>query len=130
MRFHKAWLWVAGGGVIALVLISVAVPEPSLRALLSILAIVPLLYVSIRVTLGSERRVAQERRRYMKLRHMTDEFIMNVRNLNRLTVIAKGPDAPHDADTMIDEVVERMHQLVERMRSAAGEEDRPTEGTG
>jgi hypothetical protein len=130
MRFHKAWLWVAAGGVIALVLISVAVPEPSLRALLSILAVVPLLYVSIRVTLGSERRVAQERRRYMKLRNMTDEFIMNVRNLNRLTVIAKSPDPPHDAGAMIDEVVERMHQLVERMRAAAGEEDQPTEGTG
>ncbi|KPK79434.1 MAG: hypothetical protein AMS25_12620 [Gemmatimonas sp. SM23_52] len=130
MRFHKAWLWVAAGGVIALVLISVAVPEPSLRALLSVLAIVPLLYVSIRVALGSERRVAQERRRYMRLRHMTDEFIMNVRNLNRLTVIAKGRDAPQDADAMINEVVERMHQLVERMRGAAGEEDQPREGTG
>ncbi len=130
MRFHKAWLLVAGGGVIALVVVSVAVPEPMFRALLSVLAIVPLLYVSIRVALGSERRVAQERRKYNKLRNVTDEFIMNVRNLNRLTVIAKGPDAPQDADGMIEEVVERMHQLVERMRDAAGQEDQPTEGTG
>jgi hypothetical protein len=121
MRFHKAWLWVAAGGVIALVVVSVAVPEPAFRALLSVLAVVPLLYVSIRVALGSERQVAQERRKFLKLRNVTDEFIMNVRNLNRLTVIAQAEDAPHDTNAMIDEVVERMHHLVERMREAAGQ---------
>jgi hypothetical protein len=130
MRFHKAWLWVAGGGVIALVVVSVAVPEPTFRALLSVLAIVPLLYVSIRVALRSERQVAQERRKYLKLRNVTDEFIMNVRNLNRLTVIAQAEGAPHDANAMIEEVVERMHQLVERMRDAAGQAglESPEEG--
>ena len=122
MQFHKAWLWVALGGVIALVFVSIAVPEPSFRALLSVLAIVPLLYVSVRVALGSERQVANERRRYMKLRNVTDEFIMHVRNLNRLTVIAQGEDPPEDADAMIEDVVGRMHGLVDRMRDAAGQE--------
>lgn len=122
MRFHKAWLWVAAGGVVALVFVSVAVPEPAFRALLSVLAIVPLLYVTVRVALGSERQLAHERRRYMKLRNVTDEFIMHVRNLNRITVISKGDDPPEDAENMIDDIIDRMHGLVERMRDAAGQE--------
>ncbi|NIN72996.1 MAG: hypothetical protein GTO46_13925 [Gemmatimonadetes bacterium] len=122
MQFHKAWLWVAAGGVVALVFVSVAVPEPAFRALLSVLAIVPLLYVSVRVALGSERQVAHERRRYMKLRNVTDEFIMHVRNLNRITVIAKGESPPEDAEGMIDDIIDRMHKLVDRMRDAAGQE--------
>ncbi|MGD2153929.1 MAG: hypothetical protein PVG79_11735 [Gemmatimonadales bacterium] len=122
MQFHKAWLWVAAGGVVALVFVSVAVPEPAFRALLSVLAIVPLLYVTVRVALGSERQVAHERRRYMKLRNVTDEFIMHVRNLNRITVIAKGEEPPDDAEGMIDDIIERMHGLVDRMRDAAGQE--------
>ena len=121
MKFHKAWLWVAAAGVIALVVVAVVVEEPGFRALLSVLAIVPLLYVSVRVALGSERQVASERRKFMKLRNVTDEFIMHVRNLNRITVIAKGEDPPEDATGMIDDIVERMHGLVERMRDAAGE---------
>jgi hypothetical protein len=122
MRFHKAWLWVAVGGVVALVFVSVAVPEPTFRAFLSVLAIVPLLYVTVRVALGSERQLAHERRRYMKLRETTDEFIMHVRNLNRITVIAKGESPPEDAEKMIDDIVNRMHGLVDRMRDAAGQE--------
>jgi hypothetical protein len=122
MQFHMAWLWVAAGGVVALVFVSVAVPEPAFRALLSVLAIVPLLYVTVRVALGSERQLAHERRRYMKLRNVTDEFIMHVRNLNRITIIAKGDDPPDDAKGMIDDIIERMHGLVERMRDAAGQE--------
>jgi hypothetical protein len=122
MRFHKAWLWVAAAGVIALVVVAVVVEEPGFRALLSVLAIVPLLYVSVRVALGSERQVAHERRKFVKLRNVTDEFIMHVRNLNRITVIAKGEDAPEDAAGMVDDIIERMHGLVERMRDAAGQE--------
>ena len=122
MQFHKAWLWVAAGGVVALVFVTVAVPEPPFRAFLSILAILPLLYVTVRVALGSERKIAHERRKYMKLRNVTDEFIMHVRNLNRITVISKSDEAPDDAEQMIDDIVDRMHNLVERMRDAAGQE--------
>jgi hypothetical protein len=128
MKFHKAWLWVAAGGVLALVVVSVAVPEPGTRALLAVFAIIPLLHVTVRVVLGSERQVAQERRKFMKLRNATDEFIMHVRNLNRLSVIAKSDDAPQNAGGMIDDVVERMHALVERMRDLAGEESLPLPG--
>lgn len=122
MKFHKAWLGVALGGVIALVVVSTFVNEPGLRVLLSILAILPLLHVSLRVALGSEKQAAHERRKFMKLRTVTDEFIMNVRNLNRLSVIANEENPPEDTGAMIDDVVERMHSLVERMRDAAGEE--------
>ncbi len=105
-----------------MVFVSLAIDERVLRTLLSILAVLPLLYVSIRVALRSERDVASERRRFMKLRNVTDEFIMNVRNLNRLALASRIDDAAPDADAMIEEVVERMHKLVEHMRDVAGEE--------
>jgi hypothetical protein len=111
---------VAAGGVVALVSVTVLIEETGLRTLLSILAILPLIYVSVRVALGSERQVAHERRKYMKLRNVTDEFIMHVRNLNRITVISKGEDPPEDADAMIGDIIARMHNLVDRMRDAAG----------
>ncbi len=130
MGFHKAVLGVALGGVIALVFVSLAIDERVLRTLLSILAVLPLLYVSIRVALRSERDVASERRRFMKLRNVTDEFIMNVRNLNRLALASRIDDAAPDADAMIEEVVERMHKLVEDMRDVAGEESPEPEPGG
>ncbi len=130
MGFHKAVLGVALGGVIALVFVSLAIDERVLRTLLSILAVLPLLYVSIRVALRSERDVASERRRFMKLRNVTDEFIMNVRNLNRLALASRIDDAAPDADAMIEEVVERMHKLVEHMRDVAGEESPEPEPGG
>ena len=92
-----------------------------MRALLSILSIVPLIHVTLRVALGSERQVAQERRKYMKLRTVTDEFLMNVRRLNRLSVIG-SEGAQDDTGGMIEDVLHRMHKLVDRMRDAAGEE--------
>ena len=130
MGFHKAVLGVALGGVIALVFVSLAIDERVLRTLLSILAVLPLLYVSIRVALRSERNVASERRRFMKLRNVTDEFIMNVRNLNRLALASRIDEAAPDADAMIEEVVERMHKLVEDMRDVAGEESPEPEPGG
>lgn len=123
MGFHRSVLWVAMGGVIGLVIINVWVDEPILRSALAVLAITPLLYVTVRVALGSERRVAQERRKFLKLRNVTDEFILNVRTLNRLSVAAKAEDAPAGANDRIDEIVARMHALVDRMRGAAGNED-------
>ena len=130
MGFHKAVLGVALGGVIALVFVSLAIDERVLRTLLSVLAVLPLLYVSIRVALRSERNVASERRRFMKLRNVTDEFIMNVRNLNRLALASRIDEAAPDADAMIEEVVQRMHKLVEHMRDVAGEESPEPEPGG
>lgn len=124
MSFHRATLWVVAGAVIALAAVSAFIARPLPRTLLALLAAMPLIYVAVRVALGSERRVAQQRRRFLKLRAVTDEFVMSVRNLNRLTVISKtDPDAPEDIGKMIEELVRRMHGLVERMKEAAGEEE-------
>ncbi len=65
----------------------------------------------------------------MNLRNVTDAFLMNVRNLNRLTVAAQAHDAPVDVDAKIDQVVAQMHGLVDRIRAAAGKEE-PAEGRG
>jgi hypothetical protein len=48
---------------------------------------------------------------------------MSVRNLNRLTMAGKMVDPPENVDVMIEEIVKRMHGLVDSIRVAAGEED-------
>ena len=124
MGFHKAVLWIAVGSVIALAAVSALIARPLPRTVMALLAVLPLMYAAVRVALGSERRVAWQRRRFLKLRAVTDEFVMSVRNLNRLTVIAKtDPNAPEDTRKMIEDLVKRMHALVERMKEAAGEEE-------
>lgn len=124
MGFHRAALWIAVCVVIALASVSALIVDPLFRTLMALLAVMPLIYLAVRVALGSERRVAQQRRRFLKLRAVTDEFAISVRNLNRLTVIAKtDPSAPEDTSKMIEDLVQRMHVLVERMKEAAGEED-------
>ena len=120
MDFQKSVSWAAIAGVIALVAISLTVGDPSLRAILSLAAISPLLDIALKVSRIFERHAAQQKRRYVRLREITDEFIMHVRNLNRITVAGKIENAPENVGTMIDEIVERMHKLVERMREAAG----------
>lgn len=121
MGFKKSVSWAALIGVIALVAVSLAVEQPIARALLSLLAISPLLYVAVRVSRIFERQAAQQERRYVSLREVTDEFIMHVRNLNRITVAGRIENAPDNVASMIDEIVERMHKLVERMRNVAGQ---------
>lgn len=56
-------------------------------------------------------------------RHVTDEFIIAVRNLNRLTVLAQDENPPENAREMIDQVVQRMRTLVDRIVAAAGQSD-------
>jgi hypothetical protein len=127
MRFNRAWLWAAGLGVIALVATSALVEDPGIRAPLAVLCIIPLLQVTVRFALASQQQSAQDRRKYMRLRTVTDEFIMHVRNLNRLKVIAQGRNPPEDIDRMMEEVVQRMHATVDRIRSVAGQESPPPE---
>lgn len=127
MGFHKSVLWITIAGLITLVAVTIGVQDPVLRTLFSVLAVAPMIYVAIRVALGLEHRLAKERRKFLKLRSVTDEFLMNVRNLNRLKV-AKAQfeaEAPIELDAQIDEVVGRMHKLVETMRDAAGESLHP-----
>ena len=123
MRVHSAWVAVAALGIIVLVLSSLFVVDPMQRTVLALASVVPLLYVTAQLSREYKARLASERRRYSKLRYVTDEFIIGVRNLNRLTVLEKSADAPDNADEMIDEVVQRMRKTVDRIVEAAGIED-------
>lgn len=123
MKLHKGWLWAAAGGVLALVLVSVLVSDPTSRTLLALLSIAPLIFVTGEVAKGYVRQADWQRRRFTKLRSVTDEFIIAVRNLNRLTVLAQDDDPPENAKEMIEEVVQRMRTLVDRIVSAAGQTD-------
>jgi hypothetical protein len=82
-----------------------------------------LLYVTGEVAKGYVRQADWQRRRYSKLRTVTDEFIIAVRNLNRLTVLAQDENPPENAKEMIDELVQRMRTLVDRIVAAAGQAD-------
>ncbi len=130
MKLHKGWLWAAAGGVLALVLVNVLVGDPTSRALLALVSIGPLLYVTAEVAKGSVRQADWQRRRYTKLRSVTDEFIIAVRNLNRLTVLAQDESPPENVREMIDEVVQRMRTLVDRIVLAAGQTDPSPGGHG
>ena len=123
MRFQKAWFWVALLGLVALFVVSLRIEEPIQRAILSLASVLPLLYMTFQVTMVAQKEAAHERRKYIKLRAAADEFLMHVRNLNRLAIISKGDDAPDDADSMMEDVTERMHGLIDRLRDVAGEED-------
>ncbi len=125
MSYSRSVLWIALAGI-ALLVVTVLVSDPLFRVTLSLVAVMAMIYIAIRVALGSERRLARERRRYLKLRMATDEFLMNVRNLNRLLVTAgQSETQPVELDAEVDEVVGRMHELVDLMREAAGKADRP-----
>ncbi len=123
MKLHKGWLWAAAGGVLALVLVSVLVSDPTSRTLLALLSIAPLIFVTGEVAKGYVRQADYQRRRFTKLRNATDEFIIAVRNLNRLTVLAQDENPPENAKEMIEQVVQRMRTLVDRIVAAAGQTD-------
>jgi hypothetical protein len=114
-------------GVIVLVLVSLFVEDRGARTLLALAAITPVLYATGRISRGLQRRAAQERRRFSRLRRATDDFILSVRNLNRLKVLAREGGAAEDTQGMIEEVVQRMRRTVDRIVEAAGVED-PEEG--
>jgi len=123
MKLEKAWLWVALLGLVALFVVNVLVDEPIQRGILSVVTVLPLLYMTWQVTVVAGREAAHERRKFMKLRVVADEFLAQVRNLNRLAIIGKSEDPPEQTDEMIEDVVGRMRAMVDRLRDAAGEED-------
>lgn len=120
MDFQRSVSFASIGGVIALIAVAFGVEEPIARAAMSLIAISPLLYIAIKIARLFERATAQHKRKYTRLREITDEFIMHVRNLNRITVAAQMDAAPENVAGMIDEIVDRMHKLVGRMKDAAG----------
>ncbi len=66
---------------------------------------------------------ARDRRRFLKLRRMTDVMLEEVRRLNGLTVAAR--EGISDFDTTEDEVQRiesRLHLLVDELRRVAGVE--------
>lgn len=123
MKVHSAWVAAAAVGIIALVLVSLFVYDPMQRALLSLASIVPVLYVTAQLSKTFQKQLASERRRFSKLRHVTDDFILSVRNLNRLAVLAAEPDAPEDTQGMMEQVVQRMRHTVDKIVEVAGKED-------
>ena len=123
MNINRGWLWAAFVAVIALVLVSTLVIDPTVRAALSIVAITPLLVLTGRVAKGIQQREAYQKRRFSKLRGVTDEFLMAVRNLNRITLVVRDENPPENAEEMLGEVVRRLHELVDRIVEAAGQAD-------
>jgi hypothetical protein len=123
MNINRGWLWAAFVAVIALVLVSTLVVDPTVRAALSIVAITPLLILTGRVAKGIQQREAYQKRRFSKLRGVTDEFLLAVRNLNRITLVVRDENPPENAEEMLGEVVRRLHELVDRIVEAAGQAD-------
>ena len=123
MNVKSGWLWASFAAVIALVLVSTLVVDPTIRAALSIVAIAPLLILTARVAKGMQRRAAYQQRRFSKLRGVTDEFLLAVRNLNRITLVVRDENPPENAEEMLGEVVRRLHELVDRIVEAAGQAD-------
>jgi ABC-type transport system involved in cytochrome bd biosynthesis fused ATPase/permease subunit len=124
MKVHVAWVAAAVVGIIVLVLASLFVEDATSRTLLALFSLVPVLYVTSRLSRKYEYQLAQERRRFSKLRTVTSDFIISVRNLNRLKVLAQEGKGTEDTQGMIEEVVQRMRQNVDRIVEAAGQEDR------
>ena len=123
MKVHSAWVAAAALGIVALVLVSLFVTDPTPRALLALASVVPILYVTAKLSQTFEKQLASERRRFSKLRHVTDDFILSVRNLNRLAVLAQEPDAPEDTQGMMEQVIGRMRTTVDRIVEVAGQQD-------
>ncbi len=123
MKVHSAWVAAAALGIVALVLVSLFVTDPTPRALLALASVVPILYVTAKLSQTFEKQLASERRRFSKLRHVTDDFILSVRNLNRLAVLAQEPNAPEDTQGMMEQVIGRMRTTVDRIVEVAGQQD-------
>jgi hypothetical protein len=124
MNVNRGWLWAAFVAVIALVLVSTLIIDPTARAALSIVAIAPLLILTARVAKSIEQREAYRQRKFSKLRGVTDEFLMAVRNLNRITLVVRDENPPDNAQEMLNEIVGRLHELVDRIVESAGQADR------
>jgi hypothetical protein len=130
MKVHVAWVAAAVAGIVVLVLSSLFVEDPTSRTLLALFSLVPVFYVTSRLSRKYERQLAQERRRFSKLRTVTSDFIISVRNLNRLKVLAQEGKGTEDTQGMIEEVIRRMRLSVDRIVEAAGQEDREEESEG
>jgi len=69
------------------------------------------------------RRAVAERRRFHQLRHATDEILSKIRYLNQVSISMRAGLLDSDGAAQEIELTERqLHELVERLRYAAGVE--------
>lgn len=118
MGLQKTVAWSLVSAV-TLLAVALRIEEPLYRATLSVLAVTPLFYLAINSAVKTKR--IADRRAYLNLRRVTDEFLVHVRNLNRLKIIAQTDRELAEADEMIDQIVSQMHDTVERIRVVAGQ---------
>ena len=64
MKVHGAWVAAAALGIVALVLVSLFITDPMSRALLALASVVPVLYVTAKLSQTFEKQLAREQRRF------------------------------------------------------------------
>lgn len=70
------------------------------------------------------RRAVAEKRRYMGLRHATDEILSKIRYLNQVAISMRAGLLDVDGAAQEIALTERqLHEIVDRLRSFAGVED-------
>ena len=71
------------------------------------------------------KRAAANRRRYVALRSVTEDFLRKVRYLNQVAISMRAGLIDLDgAAQEIDSTESQMHELIRRLRTVAGVEDR------
>ncbi len=119
---YRAILWSAIAALVGTLAVNLLIGPQVWRVPLTLAVITPVVWLTTRTQMFLRARpwVVRERRRNLTLREATNQFLINVRNLNRLKVIAQAAEDLEDAEDMIEEVVAQMHRLVERIREEAG----------
>ena len=70
---------------------------------------------------GQFRHAMEDRRRYLPLRAVVDELLHNVRLLNQVAVEWRtGMTPPDPAEQEMQRIEDRLHELVNGLRSVAG----------
>jgi hypothetical protein len=72
------------------------------------------------------RRAVAERRRYLELRRVTEDMLSKIRYLNQVSVAMRAGLLDEEGAAQEVEITEKqLHDLVERLRTAAGVEMEP-----
>lgn len=117
MVYLRTIVWSAISGV-TLLIVAVMIGDPLGRGILSLAAVSPVFYFALHSAM--KEKEAMDRRTFLGLRKVTDDFLAQVRNLNRLKMIAEADVDLPESEGMVEEVVAEMHRLVEEIRHVAG----------
>lgn len=103
------------------------VHTPHVRLGLGLLAVLPMLLSSVRLSVIEHalKYVQPHRypRRFWRLRECVDDVLGEIRRLNRIAVdVQQGVRAQEEASEMMDEIEERLIGLIGDIRASAGEE--------